>query len=96
MAKRYYVYIATNFSNTTLYIGMTNNIVRRMYEHKYKLLDGFTKRYNINKLVFCEEFVDPTSAIAMEKKLKGWVRSKKLELIKNINPKFDDFSKDWY
>jgi putative endonuclease len=75
---------------------MTNNIVRRMYEHKYKLLDGFTKRYNINKLVFCEEFVDPTSAIAMEKKLKGWVRSKKLELIKNINPKFEDLSKDWY
>ena len=88
--KQYYVYIATNCRNTVLYIGITNNIKRRMYEHKNKLIKGFTLKYNINKLVYCEEFSNPIEAISAEKKIKGWLRKKKIDLIKNVNPKFRD------
>ena len=91
MDKKYFVYIATNKSNT-LYTGVTNDIQRRMLEHKNKLVHGFTEKYNIDKLVFCQEFSQPEEAIVAEKKIKGWTRIRKIELIKSINPEFDDLS----
>ena len=88
--RQYFVYIATNKWNTTLYTGVTNNLYGRMYQHKNKLADGFTKKYNINKLVFYESFNDIKEAISSEKRIKGWTRKKKVELIKSKNPKFKD------
>ena len=72
----------------TLYTGITNNIDRRTLEHKNKLITGFTSKYNINKLVYYEEFDTPMEAISAEKEIKGWRREKKINLIKSINPKF--------
>ena len=92
MSKQYFVYIATNKRNNVLYVGMTGNLVKRMYEHRNKIVDGFTKRYNINKLVFFESFKTPFEAIAAEKKIKGWLRKKKIELIKSKNPDFKELS----
>jgi len=89
MRRKYWVYIATNKSNT-LYTGMTNDLVRRMHEHRNKLIRGFTTRYNINKLVYYQEFNNPEAAIVSEKKIKGWTRMKKIELIKSVNPTFQD------
>ncbi|MBM2820411.1 MAG: excinuclease subunit [Candidatus Berkelbacteria bacterium] len=89
MSKKYYVYIATNKSNT-LYTGVTNDIQRRMYEHKFKFIKGFTEKYNINKLVYFQEFNNPNEAITVEKKIKGWTRAKKINLIKSLNPTFKD------
>jgi len=90
MKKSYYVYIATNFHNTVLYTGITNNLERRMYEHANKITYGFTSRYNVNKLIWYEEFPNPEEAIAAEKKIKGWRRDKKIILIKKSNPNFVD------
>lgn len=90
---KFYVYIATNKMNTVFYTGVTNNLSRRIYEHKGKLIDGFIKKYNIDKLVFYETFNSPTEAISAEKRIKEWKREKKIDLIKNINPEFKDFSK---
>jgi putative endonuclease len=87
MAQRYFVYILTNKS-FTLYIGVTNNILRRVWEHRNKLIDGFTKKYNIYKLIYLEEYFDIRSAIDREKQLKSWSRKKKISLIKTINPDF--------
>ena len=87
---RYFVYIMTNENNKVLYIGVTNNLIRRVYEHKNKLIDGFTSKYNVNKLVFCEETSDIYQAISREKQLKGWTRQKKINLIKSINPEFKE------
>ena len=87
--NNYYVYILTNKSNT-LYIGITNDLIRRLYEHKNKLIAGFTKKYNIDKLIYYEVFDDPESAIQREKEIKGWTRKKKLELIKKVNPNFKE------
>lgn len=84
--KRYYVYILTNHTKTTLYVGVTNNLERRLYEHKNKLIDGFSKRYNLNKLVYYEETTSIESAIEREKQLKGYARSKKDILIITKNP----------
>lgn len=84
----YFVYIATNKINTVLYTGITNNLERRIYEHRNKLVKGFSSRYNVNKLVFYEIFSSPQEAIAAEKKIKGWKREKKINLIKNKNPDF--------
>lgn len=84
--KSYWVYILTNKINTVLYIGITDNLVRRIYEHKGKLVDGFTKKYKVEKLVWFEEFSNPTAAISAEKKLKGWTRWKKVQLIQEKNP----------
>ena len=86
----YYVYILTNWNNKVLYIGVTNNLHRRMYEHKNKLVDGFTKKYNINKLVYYVAMNDVRSAIEHEKRLKGWRRSKKNDLINSLNPNWND------
>jgi putative endonuclease len=89
----YYVYIATNYTNSVLYTGITNNPDRRMFEHANKSTQGFTSRYNINKLIFAEEFPTAYEAISAEKKIKGWTRAKKISLIKKSNPKFEDLLK---
>ncbi len=86
MKRSYYAYIATNVHNAVLYTGVTNNLGRRMYEHANKLIPGFTSKYNVKKLLWYEEFSDPREAIAAEKKIKGWRREKKLELVRNFNP----------
>lgn len=88
--KQYYVYILTNFTNTVLYTGVTNDLVRRIFEHKNKLADGFTTKYNVNKLVYFEIFYDIESAILREKAIKNLVRRKKLELINKDNSQFLD------
>ncbi len=90
MNKRYFTYIATNFHNTVLYTGVTDNLERRMYEHRNKTTPGFTSKYNVNKLIWYEEFSEPVDAISAEKKIKGWTRKKKLYLIKSLNPEFKD------
>ena len=93
--NQYYVYIMTNKSRT-LYVGMTNNIKKRVYEHKKKLIEGFTKKYNINQLLYFETFGDSNSAIDREKTIKGWLRNKKIELLNQTNPHWKDLSHDWY
>lgn len=90
----YYVYILTNKSNT-LYTGVTNNLEKRVEEHRLKLIPGFTSLYNINKLIYFDAFYDVNEAIAAEKRIKGWTRKKKIALIKTINPKFKDLQKDF-
>ncbi|HAM99265.1 MAG TPA: hypothetical protein DCQ26_11720 [Marinilabiliales bacterium] len=92
--KNYYVYIATNKNNTVLYTGVTNNVKRRMYEHKEKLVKGFTSRYNVNKLVYFEHFTDINQAIHREKQLKKWKRDWKIELIENMNSEWNDLYND--
>ena len=91
----YYVYILTNWNNHVMYVGVTNNLQRRIYEHKEKLIDGFTSKYNVNKLVYYEETTDIKSAISREKELKGWGRSKKDALVVTMNQNWEDLSKDW-
>ena len=90
--KSYFVYILTNWNNKVMYIGITNNLERRMYEHKHKLVDGFTKRYNVNKLVYYEVTLDIHEAIRREKQLKGFKRSKKNALVETINPLWEDLN----
>ena len=89
MKKNYYVYILSNKSNT-LYIGVTNNLQRRLFEHKNKLVKGFTNRYNLNKLIFYEVFSNPEEAISAEKMIKKWSRVKKINLRKTKNPNFNE------
>ena len=89
---QYYVYILTNKSNHVLYIGMTNNIQRRIYEHKNKLVEGFSSKYNLNKLVYFETTTDVSAAIEREKVLKKWSRIKKCNLIQIQNPSWQDLS----
>lgn len=92
--RAYYVYILTNRSHT-LYTGVTNKLDRRTLEHQLKLKkNSFTARYNINKLIFYEEFTNPEDAIAAEKKIKGCTRKKKIALIKSMNPEFKDLFED--
>ncbi|MCB0000469.1 MAG: GIY-YIG nuclease family protein [Anaerolineales bacterium] len=91
MAKQYYVYIMCSNSGT-LYIGLTNNIERRVYEHKQKVVQGFTAQYNVNRLVHVETFEKVSDAIQREKELKKWRRSKKIALIEEANPKWEDLS----
>ena len=88
--KQYYVYIATNKLNTVFYTGITNNIDRRMYEHTNKINQGFTSKYNVNKLVFYETFNTPEEAIEFEKKIKGGSRMKKTTLIESQNKEYRD------
>ena len=84
--QSYYVYILTNWNNKVLYIGVTRDITRRVYEHKNKLVEGFTKKYNVNKLVYIEETNDIKAAIEREKQLKNWKRVKKNQLVESANP----------
>ena len=88
--NNYFVYILTNKNNTVLYTGVTNNLHRRIWQHKSKLLKGFTKRYNVTKLVYFEMYDDPESAISREKQLKAGSRKKKLELINSFNKEWKD------
>ena len=94
--NEYYVYIITNKRNTVLYVGVTNDLKRRMYEHKNKLIEGFSKKYNLSKLVYFEQTNDIYKAINREKQLKKWRREKKEWLINQMNPQWDDLSKDWF
>lgn len=89
-----YVYILTNISNRVMYIGVTSNLEKRIYEHKYELVDGFTKKYHIHKLVYYEEYSDIKTAIEREKQLKGWRREKKNELVESINSTWEDLSEN--
>jgi len=92
----YYVYILTNERMTVLYIGVTNDLERRVYEHKKRLADGFTKKYNVDRLVYFEETDDVTIAIEREKQLKRWVRRRKADLVATMNPEWRDLAADWY
>ena len=92
--SEYYVYIMTN-GKRTLYTGVTNNLYRRVYEHKEKLVPGFTKRYNIDYLVYIECTSDVVAAITREKQIKVWTRAKKISLIESSNPEWRDLSLDW-
>ena len=93
MNQQYFIYIMTNKNNKVLYTGVTNNLLRRVYEHKNKLIDGFTKKYNIIKLVYYEIFDNPSSAIHREKQIKAGSRQKKINLINNVNPEWNDLYK---
>jgi putative endonuclease len=88
--NRYYVYLLTNWNNRVLYVGVTNDLVRRLYEHKGKLVRGFTEKYNINKLVYFEETQDILSALAREKEIKKRRREKKDALVVRMNPEWKD------
>jgi putative endonuclease len=90
MEHQYCVYIMTNYGNTVLYTGVTNSLKRRVLEHKEKLVEGFTKRYNVTKLVYYEVTEDVRAAIAREKQIKGGSRQKKINLINSINPEWRD------
>lgn len=92
--RAFYAYIATNKLNTVLYTGVTNNLQRRMYEHQHGLTGGFTQKYKVSKLIFYEIFPTAIEAIMAEKKIKGWVRKKKMALIKDKNPNFEDLNVD--
>ena len=92
--RQYYVYIMTNRSNT-LYVGVTNNLQRRMYEHKHHLVAGFTSKYHMTLLVYFEETSDVNAALAREKQIKGWLRAKKVALIESVNPDWRDLSEEW-
>ena len=94
MDKHYYLYIMTNRNNTVLYTGITSDLKRRIYEHKEKLAEGFTKRYNLTKLVYYEVFQDSLNAIQREKQIKGGSRKKKVALINDINPAWKDLDED--
>ena len=88
----YWVYILTNKTNKVLYIGVTKDLSRRIFEHKNKFVAGFTSKYNLNKLVFYEEFSNVNEAIQVEKRIKGWLRIKKILLIESKNPEWNDLS----
>jgi len=90
MNKQYYVYIITNKNNRVLYTGVTSNFKKRVYEHKEKFVDGFTKKYNVSKLVYFEVFEDPENAILREKKIKAGSRQKKIDLINSMNKEWAD------
>ena len=90
MKRQYYIYIVTNKSNSVLYTGVTNDLKRRVYEHRQKLVEGFTKKYNINKLVYYEIFEDAENAIIREKQIKGGPRQKTIDLVNSTNPEWRD------
>ena len=96
VAKNYYVYIITNKAKGVLYTGVTNDLARRVFEHKKKCVPGFSSKYNLTKLAFFEETSDVQAAIAREKQIKGWLRKKKVELIESQNPAWKDLSDGWY
>ena len=95
-AKQFYVYIMTNrLRSHVLYTGMTGNLARRLFEHKNKLVAGFTSRYNLTRLAYYESFSYPDAAIDREKEIKGWRRSKKIRLIEAANPQWHDLAERW-
>jgi putative endonuclease len=94
MEKDYYVYILASKRNGTLYIGLTSDLIKRVWEHKNKLVEGFTQKYNVDKLVYLEHFRDPENAIRREKRLKKYNRKWKLDLIEKSNPEWNDLYED--
>ena len=92
--NRYYVYLLTNWNHRVMYLGVTNDLVRRIYEHKNKLVKGFTEKYNVNKLVYFEETGDVRSALTREKEIKKWRREKKNALVISINPEWKDLAEE--
>ena len=92
----YYVYILANKTNSTVYIGMTNDLMQRLQEHRNDMIEGFTKTYHVHKLVYYESFSDVEEAIAREKQLKGWRRARKDALIEGKNPTWEDLAGDWF
>lgn len=90
LSKEYYIYLLTNKRLNVLYTGVTNHLIRRVYEHKNKMVDGFTKKYNVDRLVHYETYSDVSDAIGREKEIKGWSRAKKNALINENNPKWED------
>ena len=95
MVNTYYVYIMASASRT-IYIGMTNNLERRAWQHKAGEIDGFSRKYKTNRLVYVEDFGDVRDAIAREKQLKGWLRAKKIALIEERNPRWNDLAWNWF
>ena len=95
MNKTYAVYILTNYNQTTFYIGVTGNLQKRIWEHKNKVVEGFTQKYNVDKLVYYELTENVESALNREKQLKRWHRDWKINLIKEMNPEFNDLSENW-
>ena len=93
-SKQYFIYILSNFRRTVLYVGVTDNLVKRVWQHKNNLVEGFTQRYYVHDLLYYEIFDDPNSAIEREKQIKGWIRKKKDELIMKFNPKRRDLYED--
>ena len=91
----YYVYILTNRDDSVMYVGVTNNLERRLYEHRNHMVEGFTKKYNVHKLVYYEYTNDVYSALEREKQIKGWTRAKKNALVAKTNPTWADLSKEW-
>ena len=94
--KYYYVYILSNGYGNVIYVGVTNNLKVRVYEHKNKMVQGFSSRYNINKLIYYETTSDIQAAISREKEIKGWRREKKLKLVDSMNPERKDLSAGWF
>ena len=90
----YYIYIISNWNNKVIYTGMTNDLERRIYEHKNKIFEGFSKKYNLDKLVFYEYTNDVNAAIAREKEIKKWRREKKNKLIESMNPEWKDLAEE--
>ena len=93
--KEYSVYILTNWNDKVMYIGVTGDLQRRIYEHRNEMADGFTKKYHVHKLVYFEQTTDPYAAITREKQLKKWSRVKKNHLVETMNPEWKDLSLDW-
>ena len=93
--NQYYVYIMSSFRGT-FHVGVTNDLTRRVYEHRHKRIGGFTKRYNVSRLVYYEDTNDVESAIVREKQIKGWLRKKKIALIESLNPYWTDLTEEWY
>ena len=91
----YYIYILTNWNNKVMYVGVTNDLERRLYEHRHHTADGFTSKYNVNKLVYYESSADIKAAIAREKQIKGWILTRKNALVESLNPTWRDLSEDW-
>ena len=93
--KAYYVYLLANWNNKVMYVGISNNLERRIYEHKEKVVKGFTEKYNVNKLVYFEQTSDIVEALNREKEIKKWRREKKNRLVVNTNPLWRDLSEDF-
>jgi putative endonuclease len=93
--REYWVYILANI-HRTLYIGVTSDLQARVYEHKNALVPGFTSKYGIDRLVYCETTSDVDAALSREKQLKGWLRAKKIALIESVNPHWEDLAAEWF
>ena len=96
VAKQFFVYIMASRRNGTLYIGVTSNLVQRVWNHKQGLAEGFTSKYKVTQLVYYECFENVRDAIRREKEIKGWIRQKKVALVESVNPKWKDLSAGWF